>query len=371
MKKIILFRSPIKNGTVSYAVTYMYEMLLNNKHIFKENNFELIDILTYTTNIHMKNKLLNDDHNLQMDNAEILDIYINDTCINCFNCIKNNEEYNNCIILAFGGCAFSRYVSTDRIQIINDRNITTIMWQDDIQDLIKHSNNGNINDDVKIHVMEISNIILTPSIEYMKNINCRYLNKSIFYFYAFDEKLIQKYKPTNFNDRKCKIVLSGSMQRGYKTRVQLYDVYRASKTPFSNLIDFIHHPGYDRRKNAQYRGENYYDIISQYKAAFLGFYEYPLNFLLAKVVEILGCGTIGIIEPNPLLKEELGLIEYVHYVPMLMDENGIIIQDVEYYKKYLNTDEGNKIALNGYNYIKNNLLTKNRIQQLIKILNDI
>ena len=64
-------------------------------------------------------------------------------------------------------------------------------------------------------------------------------------------------------------------------------------------------------------------------------------------------GCIAFIEPNESLKNDLGLIEYEHYVPVLMTNNKMVF-DTDYYNKYLGTEEGLRIAKNGFNYIKNN-----------------
>jgi hypothetical protein len=56
------------------------------------------------------------------------------------------------------------------------------------------------------------------------------------------------------------------------------------------------HPGY---KNNEHLTElNYYLKLSEYKGAFVGHHEYPLNFLLAKHIEVLMCGCLGFFEKN-------------------------------------------------------------------------
>lgn len=40
-------------------------------------------------------------------------------------------------------------------------------------------------------------------------------------------------------------------------------------------------------------GVNYYNKLSEFKAAFVGHHDFPLNFLLAKHIEVLMCGCLG------------------------------------------------------------------------------
>jgi hypothetical protein len=89
-------------------------------------------------------------------------------------------------------------------------------------------------------------------------------------------------------------------------------------------------------------------------------------------------GCIAFIEPNESLKNDLGLIEYEHYVPVLMSDNKMVL-DINYYNKYLGTQEGLRIkylgtqeglriAKNGFNYIKNNFTDSNIALNYINIL---
>lgn len=112
---------------------------------------------------------------------------------------------------------------------------------------------------------------------------------------------------------------------------------------------------------------NYYNELSKYKSAFVGHHNYPLNYLLAKHIEVLMCGCLAFFEPNILLKEQLGLIEYEHYVPCF-DENGLI-KDEDFYINWMNSKEGEEIAYNGKEYVKK--FGKDYIKELINFFNKI
>jgi hypothetical protein len=81
-------------------------------------------------------------------------------------------------------------------------------------------------------------------------------------------------------------------------------------------------------------------------------------------------GCIAFIEPNESLKNDLGLIEYEHYVPILMTNNKMVF-DTNYYNKYLGTQEGLRIAKNGFNYIKNNFTDSKIALDYIKIISNL
>jgi hypothetical protein len=75
---------------------------------------------------------------------------------------------------------------------------------------------------------------------------------------------------------------------------------------------------------------NYYNKLAKYKSAFVGHHIFPINFLLAKHIEVLMCGCLGFFEKNDLLFSQLGLIEFVHYIPCT-DESGDVIDDYDFY----------------------------------------
>jgi hypothetical protein len=142
------------------------------------------------------------------------------------------------------------------------------------------------------------------------------------------------------------VVLSGVVFKGYDSRLE-FDRLRIEES-FKSLIYKIEHPGYVENKHMT--EVNYYRELAKYKAAFVGHHRFPLNFLLAKHIEVLMCGCLGFFEPNPLLKDQLGLIEYVHYIPCF-DENGLI-KDSKFYLDWIRSDEGYKISIRGKEYVR-------------------
>ena len=111
----------------------------------------------------------------------------------------------------------------------------------------------------------------------------------------------------------------------------------------------------------------YYNKLSKYKGAFLGLGNYPVNFLLGKVIEILGSGCLGFFEESNLYKDRLGLIENVHYISIKKNEEGNLILNKDILN-ILNSNEGNSIAKDGYSYIKENYNSEIFSQKIIEII---
>jgi hypothetical protein len=80
------------------------------------------------------------------------------------------------------------------------------------------------------------------------------------------------------------------------------------------------------------------------------------------------CGCLGFFEPNTLLKDQLGLIEYVHYIPCF-NEDGLI-KDKDFYIKWINSEEGYKISLQGKEYVRNKF-GKEYVKQLADFFSNI
>lgn len=139
---------------------------------------------------------------------------------------------------------------------------------------------------------------------------------------------------------------------------------------FSNIVEIMPYELYNRT-NTKYdeeRGIRYLRTVSKYMGAFMCFGDFPLDFHLCKLWEIMLSGTLIFIEPNDILQTDLDLMPYVHYVPMLIDENNKLIIDIEHYNKYLGTDEGLKIAKQGFEYIRDNFTDEKVAEKYCEIL---
>jgi hypothetical protein len=318
MRKLIVL-SQSDDYTVSALIRYLIKMFYEDSviEIFKELGIEVI------TSRYIK---------------EIL----NKTEIEFLTEVKEKENYLIFAIHPYGW----------ETAIKSGCGIKKIMWQDDLHYFAHFvEREGEIVQRFSkkydpVYIKEVDYLI-TPSSIYFKNLKIDEFNEKIIdFFYFLNEKNYEYIDESNFENRINGIVLSGDIVKGYDSRVE-FDNLRQNIL-FKDLIYKIEHPGYNN--NEHMTELNYYKELSKYKSAFVGHYVYPINFLLAKHIEVLMCGCIGFFEPNSLLKEQLGLIEYVHYIPCF-DENGLIKND-SFYRKWIESDEGQIIAKQGKEYVR-------------------
>ena len=297
--------------------------------------------------------------------------------INCeFYKISNVNDFKKIDIPKYANYTFwlhqkyGSYIVTipEYLNLIKKNNIKTLFWMDDLHfPCMNLENKERLENEVIESDERYLNVdmIITPSINYFRNINSILLEKSKFLFYFFDEKIIDMFNPfDSYKNRNNKILLSGKINSlSYPSRKQMYTNYFNNK----HIFDWLEHPGYENLKHNIYHIE-YYNKLSSYKGAIVGLAKFPLNFLLAKVIEVLGCGCLGFFEASPLYKERLGLEEYIHYIPIEYDENNNLKFLNYEYKYILDSESGFEIAVNGYNYIKNNFNSINFIKNVIKIM---
>lgn len=272
--------------------------------------------------------------------------------------INNKEKFRNSIFWLHQKIG-SYIITFDEINnIIQELNIKCIFWMDDL-----HYARDNIDTDIRYIK---SDIILSPSILYFDNIKHDFFQKTKFLSYFFDEDIIDNYNPNNdFDTRTNKIILSGKINNNYLSRKQM--ISNINKN--NDLYDILIHPGYYNMTHDIYH-INYYNELSKYKGALFGLANFPINFLLAKVIEILGCGCIGFFEYSDQYDIQLGLEEWIHYVPIYKENNTLIFEN-ENYNTIINSDVGKEIALNGYNYIKENYNSITFINNVIKIIKEL
>ena len=212
-------------------------------------------------------------------------------------------------------------------------------------------------------ILDNLDYLITPSTIYFENLKMeKYYNKIINIFYCLNKDWYIVIDINNYKNRKNNIILSGCVGGGYIGRIK-YKNFKNLNKEFDNLI-------YVLEKNDNVVNMDYYSKLSEFKGAFVCHYSYPLNFLLAKHIEVLFCGCLGFFENNILLEKQLGLIAFKHYIPC-SDDNGNIINDIEYYKKYLNSEEGEIIAMEGCLYVREKFDSLNYIKNYINFFNSI
>jgi hypothetical protein len=276
------------------------------------------------------------------------------------------QKYEKIIFLGFHPTPFQPFIRYNK-ELRKYSNIRTILWQDDLHAYFEA-------EEKKVK-LDYADHIITPSPVYFENMYPEYLAKTSFFFYSANFTENEQFSK-KWEKRFDKIILSGCVNKGYRIRVDIANEMVKNKD-FGEICDFVKKP---KMKEYNYKddvvlpyGINYYKILGKFKGAFFGYYEYPKNFNLAKILEILSMGCIGFFEYSPLLEKELGLIAMEHYVPCTNKETGKLITDVEYYKYYLeNRDgKGEEIAKNGTEYIRKNFSNQNGFENYVRILNNI
>ena len=400
MQKIIIFYHLKDYYNLSYPVLFNYLSIKKNKEMFTKNNIELIDFKEFLSK---DDKILVDTSNKINKELDYIN-YVQKAVSNLVDIMRNNDTYNNSILIGFQNIGsdyfFYRkgHCPWDYYDIFKSKGCKFIMWMDDLHGFPNFpgiSDYDELKDYSKCsdYRLDLLDKIITPSRHYYELLNSQYLNKTIQYFYSLNEDWYSDLDINNFKNRQNKILMSGAFSC-YPIRrllIEILTIYQpeivtnneynpSTFSPmtinqiknnikgydknFSNIITVLQSPGYDRNSKNFYSkvGINYLKIISKYKGAFFGYGKKPCNFNLAKIIEILMCGSIGFFEFSPLLEKELGLIAFKHYVPITNDE-GKLIEDVNYYLKYLNSEEGEQIALNGANYVRQEFTSKKRIGQ--------
>lgn len=390
--KLIIFYHLKDSYCLSYPVLFNYLGIKKNKEMLKQHNIELIDFRDFLSK---KDRDLLDQcnkNNIEIEpKAEFIKwtsgavgpnygSYVAQAVSNLVDIMRNSDIYNNSILLGFQNMGSDWFFCRkglspfDWYDIFKSKNCKLMFWYDDlhgfpgfpkIDDYDRDSDYSKCSD----WRLDLADKILTPSRHYYELINSQYLNKTIHYFYSLNEDWFPQIDINNFKTRKNKILLSGAIG-SYPTRVLLQFI-KINRITFHNLIELLDRSSEDRTQSdfRSKTGINYLKHICTYKGAFYATAFKPLNFGLAKIIEILMCGTIGFFEFSPLLEKELGLIAFKHYVP-ITDKDGELINNSTYYLKYLNSKEGEQIALNGANYIRSEFSSEKRMYQLISILKE-
>ena len=275
-------------------------------------------------------------------------------------------KYEKILFLGFHPTPFQPFIRYNK-ELKKYSNVKIILWQDDLHAYFEAED--------KKKKLDYADVIMTPSPVYFENLFPEYLAKTSFFFYSANFEENEQFS-VKWEKRFDKIILSGCVNKSYRIRANIANEMVKNKK-FGEICDFVKKP---KMKEYNYKdgiilpyGINYYKILGKFKGAFFGYYEYPKNFNLAKIIEILSMGCIGFLEYSPLLEKELGLIEMEHYVPCTNKENGKLITDIEYYMYYLENRDGKGkiIAENGREHIRKNFSNQKGFENYVRILNNI
>ncbi len=360
MYKVFFFYCYKDKYYYSTPIINNFKILHKMKKDFLEKNIEMISVLEFLPQYN-KERFMHDV------SVEQLHIELMNAMENIIAILPDIAgKYEKIIFLGFHPVSLAPFIKY-YTELKKYANIKIILWQDDLHAFFKTPESQKKLDYVD-HIM-------SPSPIYFKNTTAEYLSKTSFFFYSIDFTVNDGYY-VKWENRQNKIILSGCVSKGYPIRAIIRNEIRKNKK-FKEISYFLEKP---REKEYEYKGDkvlpygdNYYKELGKFKGAFFGYYLYPKNFNLAKIIEILSMGCIGFFEYSPLLEKELGLIEMIHYVPCTNKETGKLIIDVEYYKYYLENKEGKgkMISENGRDYVRKNFSITNGFENYVRILNNI
>jgi hypothetical protein len=368
MTNIIIVHNLKHNYTVSYSAMLTFNMFYKMRNLFGSCGYNIISVIDFIKNNNDKKNIM--ENNFGLSDEEIDKIF-NEACKNLLLEVKNTDKFDNAYIICFTLKAGKLYVN-ENIKILKSKHIKTLFWDDDIHTINRIKN---VPDNIALQDERYDNVdlIITPGRYYFENVNSIYLSKTLQYSFFIDEVLLNKIPYDDFKKRKNKILISGVMAPQYPVRNKIYAyhrecAYKKDNDGLMQYLDLLPHPGYDRHKNQPWVGENYYKILASYKGAFCGFHKFPLNCVHSKFLEILACGTLGFFEDSDILERDYGLVRFKHYVPILLDEYGNVVFDEEYYGSYLESNEGEKIAKEGCEYIRGKFNMGKQCDLLMRIL---
>ncbi len=311
--------------------------------------------------------ILNKEFNLEVLTSSDIEKELSISDEDFIDLINKSDDFTNSIVFGIHPHGLSMVYKLDKQSRIK-KNIKSVAWLNDPHCLAYSiKDRKEIVQRHKEHYTPpfLWNIdyLITPSSIYFKNLNItEYSEKVIDFFYFLDSTKFEQLKNITYQERLDKVILSGSIGDGYTSRIE-FNSLREKCQKFNNLIYKLDHPGYEN--NSHLTEMNYYKKLCEYKAAFVGHYNFPINFLLAKHIEVLMCGCLAFFEPNNLLESQLGLIEYKHYIPCYRD--GKIIDDPEFYLNWIESEEGEKIAKTAQEFVMNKFGDKH-IRNLFSIL---
>jgi len=373
MRKIVYFYLSKARYYSSYPIINNFKILFDNYEKFKSYRLEPIPFTKFVKSVTFNDYSSNPantnlelkEHNFPLQwefGYDKMMILLEEAMKEMIqDIIRNKSAYKKAIILVFHPVCFSLLYKERKVlePLKKELCLRYVLWQDDLHAYFKDGKRG--------EVLSNADCILSPSPIFFKNVKSDLINKTKFFFYSMDYSLI---KEVPWESREKKILLSGSCNRGYYMRHQIL-VNIKKEAPMSKICSYLKRPRFKEynRPVGTYLpvGLNYYDKLSAYQGAFFAYYEHPKNFNLAKIIEICACGCLGFFEKSPLLEEELGMKEFEHYIP-ITDEKGKLIEDLQYYERWLYSPDGKRIAENGRNYMKRNFSNDNGFINYVKIL---
>lgn len=359
---------------------------INSVQYMKDHGIEIVTLVDFVDDINLKYELrdfsccekyyLNHE---TTDNTFFKNVFY-DCVTKLMNDIRTTNAYDNSIIYGIQPMGYDPFLKTNgnglydtkNYEYLQEKNIKVMLYSDDLHGYSKvygiTMDKIVAGDKTKFTDIRLdrAEYILSHGAPYFKYLDV-YVDKTLLYFTPVDDVLFSMYTPQTFYERTNKIVLTGAIA-GYPLRLYLYSNI-VSKNPVAiKYYEHLSHFGSSSDIDVCKTGGiyAYYGQLAKYRGSFVGYYQKPIDHLLYKTFETLVSGTLLFSEEKEALAN-IGMIKYVHYVPV-SEEN---MFDEKFLDTYLNTDVGKKIAINGYNFVKEYLSNKKNLDFFIDLINKI
>jgi hypothetical protein len=326
-RNLVVLRHEDENYTVSGLVRNLIKSFdrMSFSNIFLKNGFKII-----TT------KNIMEGHYIKKE----IDDFLEMAC---------NKHHVFGDFIAFGIHPFGLY----ELKKIFGTNIKKVVWLDDLHYFANFVDRKGVSiqkfsEKYRCLELDMVDYLISPSLKYFKNLGIdEHDNKLVDLFYMLNYDYFEVID-NDYDNREDKIILSGEVNNGYPIRKE-FKMLKEKSSDFESMIYHLVHPGYS--DNEHMTEMNFYSKLTNFKGAFVGHYSFPLDFALAKHIEVLMCGCLGFFERNDILKSQLGLEEFVHYIPCT-DENGELIKDFNFYMDWIKSEEGKRISIKGSEYVR-------------------
>lgn len=252
--------------------------------------------------------------------------------------IEESNLYDQCII----------FIISDKVIDIIKNNMQTILKKR-IRTIFYTLNRSSIEYSIDHNI----SIILTSSMVSNDTVS----KQILFYVPPIPIDLIYLFNPDNYFDRRCKtLVLTSHSILFSSINREIMDQYLEMEDHSLSIFGETY-----GRTFSQYH--SYLTHISNYRAAFCDVTCLSNNTVYT-LFEILATGTL-LISNNIDLLAKIGLISYVHYVPI----NEELMNEDQYWSKFIDTEIGKEIAFSGYKFIQKYFGNVDHLNFFINLIN--
>jgi hypothetical protein len=229
--------------------------------------------------------------------------------------------------------------SKKHLHFYRDKGILLTVWHDDLH---RHRLTRDVYVDDLLAKFNQADLIFLPYYRYFLNDPTyeSHWQKAFELPWSVPSWIFRLSKP--WSNRENKILLSGMVARQYPLRKKIKRYFEKSN---DNHLFFLKHPGYrNGNSNHDIIGRKYYKMLSSLTGAVVTTAKKPINYTVAKYMEIPACGALAFMQRTPDL-DKLGFVDGLNFV-------SISKWDYKKKLKIIDSDEAKSIARAGQQLIQ-------------------